>query len=179
MKEKTLATKGFNPRTHTGCDRNACHSHAKAQRFNPRTHTGCDSSSVSSLPFGWMFQSTHPHGVRLYTASQDNTKSMFQSTHPHGVRPRQGHVFASLAVSIHAPTRGATLFRYEKLLRAEFQSTHPHGVRPKCLSFTRQGSAFQSTHPHGVRHSMSFHSLRCKTVSIHAPTRGATNISFM
>ena len=44
--------RGFNPRTHTGCDfwhffgRNEV-----AQRFNPRTHTGCDVSEPFKIAF--------------------------------------------------------------------------------------------------------------------------------
>ena len=54
-----------------------------------------------------------------------------------------------------------------------FQSTHPHGVRLNSLSVLDPSFLFQSTHPHGVRHHVSL--MKQKTsVSIHAPTRGAT-----
>ena len=56
--------------------------------FNPRTHTGCDSLKLSftlSLP---KFQSTHPHGVRRYVIRR---------------------ILRRAVVSIHAPTRGATV----------------------------------------------------------------------
>ena len=33
--------------------------------FNPRTHTGCDKMLELFTKFHWLFQSTHPHGVRL------------------------------------------------------------------------------------------------------------------
>ena len=56
--------------------------------FNPRTHTGCDL----------------PHPTRCFNCS------MFQSTHPHGVRLDESEVKTNHAgVSIHAPTRGATV----------------------------------------------------------------------
>ena len=55
--------------------------------FNPRTHTGCDHiHRGDGFKFG--FQSTHPHGVRLKSVS-------FRQVIDY--------------VSIHAPTRGATL----------------------------------------------------------------------
>ena len=56
-------------------------------------------------------------------------------------------------VSIHAPTRGATIFDLRKFIRY---------------------SGFQSTHPHGVRRVLFLNKWLCLLVSIHAPTRGAT-----
>jgi len=56
-----------------------------------------------------------------------------------------------LAVSIHAPTWGATKGLENIIAYAEFQSTHPHGVRQEYEKLIAQEQAFQSTHPHGVR----------------------------
>ena len=102
-------------------------------------------------------------------------------------------------VSIHAPTRGATvpIKRYTFSLIA-FQSTHPHGVRRlSCCWCAGTGGfnprthtgcdiyaycayivdmRFQSTHPHGVRHEIRMPLNAIVGVSIHAPTRGATAI---
>ena len=101
--------------------------------FNPRTHTGCDAEISGRIEALSEFQSTHPHGVRHYELKVTDGDAVFQSTHPHGVRlgevwfcwlgrhggfnPRTHtgcdsrsytqHVF--IMVSIHAPTRGATL----------------------------------------------------------------------
>ena len=55
-------------------------------------------------------------------------------------------------ISIHAPTRGATIFYLKKRAWKEFQSTLPRGERP-LVRFER-------------RFGLS--------ISIHAPTRGAT-----
>ena len=101
---------GFNPRTHTGCDTRGNQSyhitlvsiHAPTRGatwrpivlvfarvgFNPRTHTGCDASHRGRFGQAEGFQSTHPHGVRRL--------------HSHSL---SGHT----RVSIHAPTRGATI----------------------------------------------------------------------
>ena len=87
--KKLALYKCFNPRTHTGCDDYARLIQYTAQSFNPRTHTGCDLSCSPSI-----------------------SKELFQSTHPHGVRPNglDERIFASwFFVSIHAPTRGATV----------------------------------------------------------------------
>ncbi|KEJ86615.1 hypothetical protein HMPREF1002_00806 [Porphyromonas sp. 31_2] len=101
-------------------------------------------------------------------------------------------------VSIHAPTRGATIFDLRKFISVQtFQSTHPHGVRlrrnhPRTISTKFQSThphgvrrraatptfydirGFQSTHPHGVRRVLFLNKWLCLLVSIHAPTRGAT-----
>ena len=81
------------------------------------------------------------------------------------------------AVSIHAPTWGATAGgAVAGSLIAGFQSTHPHGVRQtsRGLDFVELG--FQSTHPHGVRRRNLFEISSLTKVSIHAPTWGATII---
>ena len=122
--------------------------------FNPRTHTGCDLPLVILVLRPQRFQSTHPHGVRHQGVCLAAAKS---------------------EVSIHAPTRGATLWRWYVLFmcsgfnprthtgcdadnpfkifnRFQFQSTHPHGVRLALPIHKTCRGGFQSTHPHGVRH---------------------------
>ena len=100
---------------------------------------------------------------------------MFQSTHPHGVRPSgDGARIDSTGVSIHAPTRGATISLSRYLDIAGFQSTHPHGVRLTDALCVAAMILFQSTHPHGVRHCIMPTEIDVYIVSIHAPTRGAT-----
>ena len=123
-----------------------------------------------------LFQSTHPHGVRLIRYSNERRHIEFQSTHPHGVRPRlqkslkakipsfnprthtgcdpacKRRLHRKFQVSIHAPTRGATLPCLDSSWPLpRFQSTHPHGVRLFSVSSISIPSLFQSTHPHGVR----------------------------
>ena len=145
----------FNPRTHTGCDALSLTLDCPWTCFNPRTHTGCDIFFSASGPNHSVFQSTHPHGVRLR------------------VPPATA---LALFVSIHAPTRGATSSSSISSDAYMFQSTHPHGVRrySKVASFSR--NEFQSTHPHGVRRRCISRPHRLLAVSIHAPTRGATQV---
>ena len=123
---------GFNPRTHTGCDTQRPYFCRFLNSFNPRTHTGCDFPPLRTLCLLSWFQSTHPHGVRRGSTI---AKSKY------------------LSVSIHAPTRGATLHKGKRIDTMMFQSTHPHGVRP----FDGQ-----------IINALLL-------VSIHAPTRGATS----
>ena len=99
-------------------------------RFNPRTHTGCD---VMCKPFqtGKAFQSTHPHGVRrqtrrlfprlfcfnprTHTGCDPTTSSTAGATASFNPRTHTGcdtimvRPLQPWLVSIHAPTRGATL----------------------------------------------------------------------
>ena len=78
--------------------------------FNSRTHAGCDIPGEVQQRFDELFQFTHPRGVRLESAASSSSRARFQFTHPRGVR----HVphciyYIPRRVSIHAPTRGATL----------------------------------------------------------------------
>ena len=122
-----------------------------------------------------LFQSTHPRGVRpcgyhvVFLTLCFNPRThegcdgfninanetlKFQSTHPRGVR-----LFAACEI-------GALEW---------FQSTHPRGVRHTHTTTPEPTDPFQSTHPRGVRPIVAF-SLHSETyVSIHAPTRGATD----
>ena len=78
--------------------------------FNPRTHTGCDFRDETLRSAHDVFQSTHPHGVRQTSFLYSALSGLFQSTHPHGVRhTRRFHRTWHVNVSIHAPTRGATM----------------------------------------------------------------------
>ena len=148
------------------------------------------------------FQSTHPHGVRHLPSRSSPMSLSFQSTHPHGVRhPEFNYNFHVANVSIHAPSRGATGPPTDRINHTvgfnprtltgcddgiiffrgkvdSFQSTHPHGVRPVSTSDVLMPWKFQSTHPHGVRLCSIIGTIRLKNVSIHAPSRGATNCNF-
>ena len=120
----------------------------------------------------FMFQSTHPHGVRRCQLLRNNGIVGFQSTHPHGVRLyRIWFIPIRLCVSIHAPTRGATSPGILMTMVPWSFNPRTHTGCDEYNEFLqKQLSEFQSTHPHGVRLACL---LAC--VSIHAPTRGATD----
>ena len=144
------------------------------------------------------FQSTHPHGVRLLASASPLHASTFQSTHPLGVRQLLCDVsFTHSVVSIHAPTRGATMLLRNASPSNLFQSTHPLGGRLSwrffCSDFhfrfnprTHSGcdgalgslllvaGSFNSRTHSGCDYAISVrdHGI---VVSIHAPTRGATD----
>ena len=76
--------------------------------FNPRTHTGCDERYLQHTARQLGFNPRTHTGCDMIAATHSLT----------------------ITVSIHAPTRGATLMEELNPAFAEFQSTHPHGVRP-------------------------------------------------
>ena len=126
-----------------------------------------------------MFQSTHPHGVRrVGNITMSGNIYMFQSTHPHGVRlclprikpqitrfnPRthtgcdmiQFHNNIPKTVSIHAPTRGATLSIGSICFKTEVSIHAPTRGATSSADIRAPNCRFQSTHPHGVRHGRIF-----------------------
>ena len=136
---------GVRPQQFTGLTGNEC--------FNPRTHTGCDKEVARDVPGG--------EGVSIHAPTRGATIAVRPRLHSDVVSihaPTRGATLARQedggvpGVSIHAPTRGATLTEAQRKWADEFQSTHPHGVRRRCSWNCFLWTMFQSTHPHGVRH---------------------------
>ena len=194
----------FNPRTHTGCDLTTKKSRtASRSYFNPRTHTGCD---IVFLPF-------HRSGLPYFNPRTHTGCDALIFT----------ILNISTQISIHAPTRGATLALYLSFYlicyfnprthtgcdvsshQAYFCCTEYFNPRthtgcdlwkgayyeqglldfnPRthtgCDSIKSMGcrlsQVFQSTHPHGVRLAIALRYIFVGRISIHAPTRGATEV---
>ena len=147
--------------------------------FNPRTHTGCDAHVIQFFRLidvsihaptrgatsyeGWVseiteFQSTHPHGVRQRLRKAGSLRSGFNPrTHTGCDFLVVGKPIRVIHVSIHAPTRGATLLINANLYLPDLVSIHAPtrgATLFSCMSC--KYNEFQSTHPHGVRrHSHS------------------------
>ena len=119
--------------------------------FNPRTHTGCDISAF------WMVPRMASFNPRTHTGCDQMANSFgdWQEVSIHaptrGATLRDKPIVLLLGVSIHAPTRGATVRRHYLISAVTFQSTHPHGVRLASGYLQEASGWFQSTHPHGVR----------------------------
>ena len=81
----------------------------------------------------------------------------------------------AMLISIHAPTRGATLLHTQHQLSEIFQSTLPQGER---LYYTRNTSYPKYFNPRSHKGSDVSSLIGCGWgyISIHAPTRGATSI---
>ena len=105
-----------------------------------------------------------------------------------------------IKISIHAPARGATpiphhnhkIQEYFNPRSREGSDGSPSNMSPSCLNFnprSREGSdktsaadpasteLFQSTLPRGERRSPRSVPLPFPAISIHAPARGATNLT--
>ena len=78
-------------------------------------------------------------------------------------------------ISIHAPARGATLYKLNKKYDGKFQSTLPRGERPKPEKMNFITLLFQSTLPRGERRTKNGNKFKITIISIHAPARGATD----
>ena len=124
---------------------------------------------------GEKFQSTHPHGVRLFDLDDTLCHTEFQSTHPHGVRPNRSKKVTeerSFNPRTHTGCDRTTLLTKYSLLW--FQSTHPHGVRQKARGAVRFPSIVSIHAPTRGATNLDGTCRDDRKVSIHAPTRGAT-----
>ena len=148
------------------------------RRFNSRAHEGRDACTMSPCAT-MMFQFTRPRGARRYRATIGDEPVEFQFTRPRGARPRPGRARAKRRpVSIHAPTRGATLnfsvgpglslFQFTRPRGARRLSTCTHHTLARFNSRAHEGRdalrhswphrpfLFQFTRPRGARLRMAF-----------------------
>ena len=124
--------------------------------------------------------------------------SRFQSTHPHGVRPKR-EMIAGKAKCFNPRTHTGCdvpalfVISYEQsfnprthtgcdvaagdasLYELRFNPRTHTGCDVYVLLSMPSCTPFQSTHPHGVRRLFLPLIFKGKSVSIHAPTRGATH----
>ena len=124
--------------------------------FNPRSHEGSDIRPLFIRSAVILFQSTLPRGERLEWKDK---------------------CFEVVSISIHAPTRGATLPRSAIRSNADISIHAP--TRGATASSDRgkiDSYIFQSTLPRGERRCSDLIPLLPQAISIHAPTRGATDL---
>ena len=122
-----------------------------------------------------LFQSTLPQGERLNHLICLGKGDLFQSTLPQGERHfLSAHDKNDFFISIHAPTRGATVFRKFQMTTQVYFNPRSH----KGSDFdgdTRFKQTFISIHaPTRGATFFGIHSPSRWGISIHAPTRGAT-----
>ena len=150
---------------------------AKRRSFNPRAHAGRDASTccVSEPPMP--FQSTRPRGARRSRSSMILPAEPFQSTRPRGARRAQArHRGLQRIVSIHAPTRGATVAEVGDGAAGAVSIHAPtRGATADAAPTLPCVAWFQSTRPRGARQVGRKADHARLVVSIHAPTRGATH----
>ena len=145
--------------------------------FNPRSHKGSD---LPSPVFSILLEiSIHAptRGATSYTIHH-SPLTEFQSTLPQGERRSSPSILiTSYDISIHAPTRGATdLSCFSALLSIYFNPrSHKGSDNIRCW-IPVNCFLFQSTLPQGERHDLSDTQIQMLRISIHAPTRGATEL---
>ena len=101
--------------------------------FNPRSHKGSDQVFRLCMMEWYLFQSTLPQGER---------------------HPIPAYHLLRISISIHAPTRGATIAGSTIYYKNGFQSTLPQGERPCKDIRGNLPTKFQSTLPQGERRSI-------------------------
>ena len=124
----------FNPRSHEGSDPNGFGSVYKLSDFNPRSHEGSD------------LKSHRKPVIQLYFNPRSHEGSDY---------PAPFTIATTPDISIHAPTRGATMFCLVMHLSSRFQSTLPRGERQFTSCHRAPISSFQSTLPRGERQQFS------------------------
>ena len=165
----------FNPRSHEGSDRSVAGSASESVDFNPRSHEGSDLLETCFSPCTTYFNPRSHEGSDL---------------------PHPGFAYPA-KISIHAPTRGATISMIS--LQKVWQNFNPRsheGSDALIRSTPAATSVFQSTLPRGERRGrplttfttywnfnprshegsdIQFKDMdEAQVISIHAPTRGAT-----
>ncbi len=127
---------------------------ARRWSFNPRAHAGRDFTAIPSMAASRMFQPTRPRGARPVDAPV---------------------LLAACGVSTHAPTRGATSPRSPAWPRHGCFNPRAHAGRDlSMLQFFSLPAGFQPTRPRGARPCVGDSGDEGRSVSTHAPTRGAT-----
>ena len=157
-------TNCFNPRTHEGCDSKSLYCDAYRTLFQSTHPRGVRLAALNSFTLvrlvsihaptrgattqmdidraDMLFQSTHPRGVRLRQLSISTLLACFNPRTHEGCDHRPHNYKQKIGVSIHAPTRGATLSTLKTWVTGQFQSTHPRGVRLTIRSLMQMFGSF-------------------------------------
>ena len=154
---KLSATIDFNPRSHEGSDDTIFRRDVCFLYFNPRSHEGSDPNENQDYWANTGFQSTLPRGERPqckvigYTVSNFNPRS-HEGSDCHTHKERQ----FSVPISIHAPTRGATLqIVIRQHRRCDFNPRSHEGSDNAYDHTLFLITTFQSTLPRGERRGMT------------------------
>ena len=127
-----------------------------AIKFQPTRPHGARLQNLARLVDQELFQPTRPHGARQNRVLPMRLGLVFQPTRPHGARlEKLKSVESAIAVSTHAPARGATRCSRRTTSIFGFQPTRPHGARPCCTAKRLDQLGFQPTRPHGARPATS------------------------
>ena len=143
--------------------------------FNSRAREGRDVMSRSGSPPRPVFQFTRPRGARrFFEPGFVNRLAVSIHAPARGATSRRPARWRAFPVSIHAPARGATWdCTTGACTLTRFQFTRPRGARRPLSGRRKERDSFNSRAREG-RDPHSRVGLRVALVSIHAPARGAT-----
>ena len=137
---------------------------------------GATSNSLSFSIFS-VFQSTLPREERLLGLNFKEANSIFQSTLPREERLLQQYLsHFQLLFQSTLPREKRRNYATTGDIPTKFQSTLPREERRCSLLETNRQLPFQSTLPREERHIATGIPTIFLSISIHAPTRGATTI---
>ena len=145
--------------------------------FNSRSHAGSDMDIYADILRPMIFQFTLPRGERRHgpaCPAPDRAISIHAPTR--GATKSIDNRGTFLEISIHAPTRGATALDRAAMVLQEISIHAPtRGATLQRCWPSPLATSFQFTLPRGERPPFfDFGGVHVK-ISIHAPTRGATN----
>ena len=151
--------------------------HVKANDKTISIHAPTRGATYVAIQFTFvkLFQSTLPRGERQHLLSVTKLIIYFNPRSHEGsdLHPTKNSG-AGWIISIHAPTRGATVKNRFGLTDGKFQSTLPRGERRRkwkvflvCIYFNPR------SHEGSDLYALNLISIYMR-ISIHAPTRGAT-----
>ena len=122
--------------------------------FNPRSHEGSDQAEPMATISETDFNPRSHEGSDRRQPPPCGGQFLFQSTLPRGERP----------LPVSPKTSSITYFNPRSHEGSDFQ----------CYADNTDCEQFQSTLPRGERLDADLNNLPSDTISIHAPTRGAT-----
>ena len=141
--------------------------------FNPHSHEGSDLIISKQITIDTYFNPHSHEGSDLY-ADINTPPLVYFNPHSHeGSDPLKSDTHQTTAISIHTPTRGATILQIYRLAFLLFQSTLPRGERQTSNARSIPLLYFNPHSHEGSDASKPFNPSG-KTISIHTPTRGAT-----
>ena len=146
-----------------------------ARRFNSRAHGGRDVREAVRVLAYRPFQFTRPRGARPTPPSPSCASPKFQFTRPRGARRAGPRSRSQVAVSIHAPTGGATSAARSSTSRKDSFNSRAHGGRDTTETASSRRRTCFNSRAHGGRDPLSRLAPIIGIVSIHAPTGGATS----
>ena len=163
----------FNSRAHEGRDPLPRQRRAGRDRFNSRAHEGRDLLTMYLMALAQVSIHAPTRGATRKTV-KPVVRHGFNSRAHEGRDKQYDSDRAAWTVSIHAPTRGATPTDGATDTDGVFQFTRPRGARRSARRDLRLQGCFNSR-AHEGRDLGCGYDRAVQLVSIHAPTRGATD----